>query len=52
MQRDHDVPRLPLKFLHNHCPLFLLGRLLYPAEIGNNGYVKFWCGKQSVLCSR
>ena len=27
---------------HNHCLGFILGRLLYPEEIGNNSYAKFW----------
>ena len=29
---------------HNHCLGFLLGRLYYPAEIGNNGYAIFFLG--------
>ena len=39
----HLVPSAS-KFLSNHCLGFLLGRLLYPGEIGNNGYVKLWGG--------
>ena len=31
----------PSQILHNHCLGFLLGQLLYPGEIGNNGYAKF-----------
>ena len=30
------------KILHNHCLRSLLGRLQYPGETGNNGYVTFW----------
>ena len=29
---------------HNHCLGFLLGRLYYPGEIGNNGYAIFFEG--------
>ena len=38
------------KTMHNHCFLFILGRLQYPGEIGNNGYAKFG-GKQDALWS-
>ena len=49
----------PSQILHNHCLGFLLGPLLYPGEIGNNGYAKFggqvgWGGgggKQEALWS-
>ena len=41
-QIDHNAPCLPLKILHNHCLTFLLGRLWYPGEIGDNGCAKFW----------
>ena len=30
------------KILHKHCLQFLLGRLQYPGEMKNKGYVKFW----------
>ena len=50
---DHyNVPCLPTppppkkKILHNHCLGFLLGQLLYPGEIGNNGYAKFGGAKR------
>ena len=33
---------VPPKILYNHCDRFLTGRLLYPGEIGNNGYAKYW----------
>ena len=32
----------PFKILHNLCFRFLLGELLHPGEIENNGYAKFW----------
>ena len=38
------------KTMHNHCFRFILGRLQYPGEIGNNGYAKFG-GKQDALWS-
>ena len=43
----HNVPCLPppppqKKKLLNNCLRFLLGRLYYAGEIGNNGYAKFW----------
>ena len=43
---DHyNAPCLPThppsEILHNHCLGFLLGQLLHPGEIGNNGYAKF-----------
>ena len=34
-----------LKFLRYHCLRFPVGRLKYPGETGNNGYVKFWGNK-------
>ena len=37
-------------FFHN-APRFLLGRLYYAGEIGNNGYAKFLEGKQGALWS-
>lgn len=40
--RDDNTPCLPLKILHNRCPRFLLGRLLYPGETGNNYCAKLW----------
>ena len=43
-------PSPPRKELHNLCFLFLLGRLLYPREIGNNYYAKFG-GKHGALWS-
>ena len=30
------------EILHNHRLRFLLRRLQYPRETGNNGYIKFW----------
>ena len=36
---------------HNNPPRFLLGRLYYAGEIGNNGYAKFLEGKQGALWS-
>ena len=39
------------KKLRNHCFQFLLGITVIPSEIENNGYVKFWEGKQGVLWS-
>ena len=39
---DHNAPCLPPKPLLNHCLGFLLERLQYPGEIGNNSYAKFW----------
>ena len=44
---DHNAPYLPppppkKKKLYNRCLQFLLGRLCYPGEIGNNSYAKFW----------
>ena len=33
------------KPLQNHCVRFLIGRLLHPGEIGNNGYAKFGGGE-------
>ena len=38
----HNTPCLPPIILHKHCLLFLLGPLLYPGEIKNKGYAKFW----------
>ena len=35
-------PPPPKKRMHNRCLQFLLGRLCYPGEIGNNSYAKFW----------
>ena len=49
---DHDAPCLPRKTLHSHCLRFLLERLQYPGEIGNNGDAKFggvgWGGVNKV----
>ena len=39
---DCNALCLPPKILHNLFIRFLLGRLLFPGEIGNNGYGKFW----------
>ena len=39
----------PNPFLYTHFLRFLLGRLLFPGEIGNNGYAKCWGGKQGAL---
>ena len=44
----YNAPCLPTtpEILYNHCLGFLFGQLLYPGEIGNNGYAKFggWAG--------
>ena len=45
---DHNAPCLRPQIFHNHCLGFLLGRLLYQGETGNNG--NFW-GKQGASCS-
>ena len=42
LQIYHNTPCFPPKIFHKHCLRFLLGRLQYPGEIGNNGYSKFW----------
>ena len=39
---DRNTPRLLRKILHNRCLLFLLGRLCYPGEIGNNSLANFF----------
>ena len=39
-QLENNAPFLSLKILHNHCLEFLLERMLYPGEDGNNGYEK------------
>ena len=39
---SHNASFLPPKILHKHCYQFLLGRLLYPGEIKNKGYAKYW----------
>ena len=37
------------KILHNHYLRFLLGRVKYSGEIGNNGYaISFWEGKEGI----
>ena len=41
------LPPSPPKKMLNPCLQFLLGRLGYPGEIGNNSYAKFW-GKNKV----
>ena len=37
------------KILHKHGLQFLLGVKMAPRETENNGYAKFWGGKQRVL---
>ena len=39
---SHNAPYLPPKILRQHGFQFLLGRLLYPGEMKNKGYAKFW----------
>ena len=38
------APCSPLKFLHNHCLRFLMGRLQYPVEIGKKCFCGFFWG--------
>ena len=38
------APCSPLKFLHNHCLRFLMGRLQYPVEIGKKCFCGFFLG--------
>ena len=35
--------------LYNHRDRFLIGRLLFPGEIGNNGYAKFGGLPRSIM---
>ena len=39
---DHNASCLPPKILRNHCFQFLLGIIVVPREIEDNGYAKFW----------
>ena len=41
----------PLRILHNQCFQIRQGITVVPREIENNGYVKFWGGKQGELWS-
>ena len=44
VQNCHNASCLYLYILHNCCLRFLLERLYYPGEIGNNGYAIFFFG--------
>ena len=48
---DHNAPHLLLNILHSHCFQFFLGITVVPREIEDNGYAKFWGGKQGSLWS-
>ena len=43
---DHNA-----KFLHNYCFQFILGITVVPSAIEDNGYAKFYGGKQVALWS-
>ena len=47
---DHNAPCSP-KILLNHCFQFLLGIMVIPREIEDNGYAKFWGVKLGALWS-
>ena len=48
---DHNAPSVPPKSLHDPCSPFLLGITVVLREIQDNGYEKFWGGKQGALWS-
>ena len=48
--KSQRVFLLPNKTLHNLWFQFLLGISVVPRENEDNGYAKFWGGKQDVLC--
>ena len=48
---DHNTPCLPPQILHIRCFQFLVGITAVPREIQNDGYAKFWGGKQDASWS-
>ena len=45
----HLVSPAPPQILRNHCFQFLRGITVVPREIEDDGYTKFWRGKQGAL---